>query len=369
MKDNKIVVGITHGDVNGISYEVIIKTLMDSRIINFCTPILYGSPKVVAYHRKTLLIDNFSLNLINTPEEANSKRANIINCIDDDIRVELGKSTPAAGQASFQSLERAVTDLYEKKIDVLVTSPINKENIQSEEFSFPGHTEYLKFKFKSDTVLMLMVGEHLKVGVVTGHVPLSEVSELIKEDKILDKLRLLNDCLKKDFGIIKPKIAVLGLNPHAGDNGLLGKEDTEIILPAIKKAKEENIMALGPYPADGLFGSPEFFKFDAVLAMYHDQGLAPFKALSFDTGVNYTAGLSIVRTSPAHGTAFQIAGKGLASADSFRQSLFTAIDIYRNRKEHKDMNANKVDESLLVEKAAENRKNDNRKNGNNNNNS
>ncbi|MFC2118839.1 4-hydroxythreonine-4-phosphate dehydrogenase PdxA [Bacteroidota bacterium] len=367
MKDNKIVVGITHGDINGISYEVIIKTLMDARIINFCIPIVYGSPKVVAYHRKTLLIDNFSLNLINSPEEANSKRANIINCVDDDIRVELGKSTPAAGLASFQSLEREVTDLYEKKIDVLVTCPINKDNIQSKDFSFPGHTEYLKFKFKSDTVLMLMVGEHLKVGVVTGHVPLSEVPKLIKEDIILDKLRLMNECLKADFGIIKPKIAVLGLNPHAGDNGLLGKEDAEIILPAVIKAKEEDIMALGPYPADGLFGSPEFFKFDAVLAMYHDQGLAPFKALSFDTGVNYTAGLSVVRTSPAHGTAFQIAGKGMASADSFRQSLFTAIDVFRHRKEYKEMSANKVDESILEENIAENKKNDKRKNEKNNN--
>jgi len=347
MHGDKIVVGITHGDVNGISYEVIIKTLMDSRIQNFCTPILYGSPKVLAYHRKTLNIGDFSLNLINTPEEANNKRANIINSVSDNIRVELGKSTNEAGNSSFLSLDRAVKDLYEKKIDVIVTSPINKDNIQSDDFSFPGHTEYLKFKFKSESVLMLMVGEHLKVGVVTGHIPLSKVPESLNEEIILKKLRLMNQSLIEDFGILKPIIAVLGLNPHAGDNGLLGKEDDEIILPAVKKAKEENIMALGPFAADGLFGSPEFYKFDAILAMYHDQGLVPFKALSFNSGVNFTAGLSVVRTSPAHGTALPIAGKGLASPDSFRSALYLALDIYKQRKNHKEILKNKIDEALL----------------------
>ena len=342
MIKDKIVVGITHGDINGIAYEVMIKTLSDTRIMNYCIPILYGSPKVVAYHRKTLNIGNFSLNVINSPEEANEKRANIINCIDDEIRVELGKSTSAAGKASFDSLERAVTDLYEKRIDVLVTSPINKENIQSEEFSHPGHTEYLKFKFNAESVLMLMVGEHLKVGVVTGHVPLSEVPKLITEEIILKKLSLMNESLKVDFGIRKPIIAVMGLNPHAGDSGFLGKEDGDIILPAINKAKEENIMALGPYPADGLFASPDFYKFDAILAMYHDQGLVPFKALSFESGVNYTAGLSVVRTSPSHGTAYQIAGKGVASPDSFRSAIYLALDIYRNRKEYKEITSNPI---------------------------
>lgn len=347
MIQDKIVVGITQGDINGISYEVIIKTLSDSRIMNFCVPILYGSPKVVAYHRKTLNIDNFSMNVINSPEEANEKRANIINCVGDDIRVELGKSTPAAGKASFDSLERAVTDLYEKRIDVLVTSPINKENIQSKEFSHPGHTEYLKFKFNADSVLMLMVGEHLKIGVVTGHVPLSEVPKLITEKIILQKLSLMNKSLKVDFGIRKPIIAVMGLNPHAGDSGFLGKEDNEIILPAIEKAKKENILALGPYPADGLFASPDFYKFDAILAMYHDQGLVPFKALSFETGVNFTAGLSVVRTSPSHGTAYQIAGKGVASPDSFRSALYLAIDIYRQRKEYEKNTSDPLDEKTI----------------------
>ena len=338
--EKNIKVGITHGDINGIGYEVILKSLLDNRINEFLTPILYGSSKVLAYHRKALDIENFSLNSIRHPSEANPKRANIINCTDDNIRVELGKSTELAGAASLKAIERAIEDLKNGEIHVLVTAPINKDNIQSKNFTFPGHTEYLKHKFAVEDVLMLMVGENLKVGVVTGHIPLKDVSSNITEDIILKKIRLLNKTLIEDFGILKPKIAVLGLNPHSGDNGLIGDEEKQIIIPALKVAQAENIVALGPYAADGLFGSKDYSKFDAILAMYHDQGLAPFKALSFHNGVNYTAGLPFIRTSPAHGTAYEIAGKNEASEDSFRQAMYLAIDIFKKRRRHKEWNEN-----------------------------
>jgi len=336
----KIKIGISHGDINGIGYEVILKSLIDNRINDFFTPILYGSPKVLAYHRKALDIENFSLNSIRHPSEANAKRANIINCIDDNVRVELGKSTSLAGDASLRALERAVEDMKNGEVDVLVTAPINKDNIQSDKFSFPGHTEYLKHKFNAKNVLMLMVSENLKVGVITGHIPLKDVAETITEELILQKVRILNKTLIEDFNIAKPKIAVLGLNPHSGDNGLIGKEEIEIIIPALKKAQAENIVALGPYAADGLFGSKDYSKFDAILAMYHDQGLAPFKSISFTSGVNYTAGLPFIRTSPAHGTAYEIAGKNEASPDSFRQAMYLALDIFKNRARFKKWNEN-----------------------------
>lgn len=340
MIQNNIVVGISQGDINGISYEVIIKALMDPRVYDFCVPVVYGSAKVAAYHRKALNIVNFSFNNVRNADEANLKRANIVNCLDDNIRVELGKSTTIAGEASYLALQAAVKDLKDKKIDVLVTAPINKDNIQSENFKFPGHTEYLTKEFGEEEALMLMVSENLKVGVVTGHLPISKVPQAITTDAILKKLRIMNKSLIQDFRIRKPKIAVLGLNPHAGDNGLLGREEIEIIIPAIEKAKQENILALGPYPADGFFGSDSFKKFDAILAMYHDQGLVPFKALAFGTGVNFTAGLSAIRTSPGHGTAFEIAGLNEASADSFRNAIYLACDIYRNRTEYIELSKN-----------------------------
>ena len=333
----KIRVGITHGDINGISYEVIIKTLEDSRMMDFCIPIVYGSAKVAAYHRKALNINNFSFNNIKSADEANPKRANIINCIDDNVRVELGKSTQMAGDASFQSLETAIKDLKDGKIDVIVTAPINKDNIQSKEFTFPGHTEYLAMHFDSENFLMLMVSEVLKVGVVAGHVPISKVSQEITEESILSKLRIMNESLIKDFRVRKPKIAVLGLNPHAGDNGVLGNEEQDVIIPAIKKANEENILALGPYPADGFFGSDSFKKFDAILAMYHDQGLVPFKALAFGNGVNFTAGLDKVRTSPGHGTAYELAGLNKANPEAFRNAVYMACDIHNNRLEYAEI--------------------------------
>ncbi|MDQ2179975.1 4-hydroxythreonine-4-phosphate dehydrogenase PdxA [Marinifilum sp. D714] len=337
MKNTKIKVGITHGDINGIGYEVIIKTLMDNRLFELCTPIIYGSPKVAAYHRKALNIDNFSLNNIKEAHEAHPKRANIINCVDENIKVELGKSTNAAGTSAFQALESAVADLKKGAIDVLITAPINKKNIQSKDFEFPGHTEYLEAKLESGKSLMLLLSDKLRVGVVAGHVPISKVSEKITKEAILEKLEILNESLLKDFGIQKPKIAVLSLNPHAGDNGLIGTEEQEIIIPVLNTAREKGIMALGPFPADGFFGSDDYTKFDAILAMYHDQGLAPFKALAFDSGVNFTAGLSGVRTSPAHGTAYSIAGTNVASEVSFREALYLALDVYKNRRMYKQM--------------------------------
>lgn len=340
MKTDKIKVGITHGDINGIGYEIIIKTLNDAKILDMCTPIVYGSPKVAAYHRKALNITNFSFNNIKGSEEANLKRGNIINCIDDTVRVELGKSTEVAGKSSFQALEAAMADLKDNKIDLLVTAPINKKNIQSENFEFPGHTEYLNSFYKDSEALMLMLSDSLKVAVVTGHIPLSKVSENLSSEIILKKIKILNQSLIQDFSIRKPKIAILALNPHAGDDGVLGTEESEIIVPAIEQAQKQNILAFGPYPADGFFGSNQFSKFDAVLAMYHDQGLIPFKALSFDEGINYTAGLPIIRTSPAHGTAYEITGQNIASPVSFRNALFYAIDIYKSRMLYKELNSN-----------------------------
>ncbi|MCW3804045.1 4-hydroxythreonine-4-phosphate dehydrogenase PdxA [Plebeiibacterium marinum] len=340
MKTDKIRLGISHGDINGIGYEVIFKALGDARMFDICTPIIYGSSKVAAYHRKTLNITNFSLNNVKSAAEAHPKRVNIINCVDDNVRVELGKETKMGGEAAYAALSSAVADLKEGKIDVLVTAPIHKKNIQSDSFNFPGHTEYLQTEFKSRESLMLLVSDVLKVGVVTGHIPIAEVPQAVTKEKILSKLKILNKTLKEDFTIRKPKIAVLGLNPHAGDNGLIGKEELETIIPAIEEAKQKDIVALGPYPADGFFGSNNLSKFDAVLAMYHDQGLIPFKTISFSSGVNFTAGLPIVRTSPDHGTAFEIAGQGLADEESFRQSVYLAVDVFKNRSSYKDLSKN-----------------------------
>jgi len=334
----KIKIGISHGDINGIGYEIIIKTLMDTRIMELCTPIVYGSAKVAAYHRKALNIDNFSFNNIRHSSEANPKRPNLINCVNEEVRVELGKSTKMAGESAYNALKFAVKDLQEEKIDALVTAPINKHNIQSDNFNFSGHTEYLQHIFQSNETVMLMVSDQMKVGLVAGHVPMAKLSEFITKERILNKIDILNDSLILDFGIRKPRIAVLGLNPHAGDNGLLGSEEDEIIIPAIEEAKNNKILAFGPYPADGFFGSRNYRNFDGILAMYHDQGLAPFKALMVDEGINYTAGLPAIRTSPAHGTAYEIAGKDEAEFGSFRSAIYLAIDIHKNRKQYKEIN-------------------------------
>jgi len=342
MNDKKIIVGISHGDINGIGYEVIIKCLSDSKFLEFCTPIVYGSSKVASYYRKSLNVENFSFNLIKNAREANPKRANIINCTSEEIKVEPGKSTIESGKAAFDGLQRAVSDLQKGEIDVLVTAPINKQNIQSNNFNFPGHTEFLQQFTKSDQVLMFMISDNIRIGVVTGHVPISKVSEDIKTDKILSKLRLMNTSILQDFGIRKPKIAVLALNPHSSDNGFIGDEEAKEIIPAIKLARDEKIMAMGPYSADGFFGSGNYTKFDAILAMYHDQGLIPFKSLTFEDGVNFTAGLPIVRTSPAHGTAYDIVTKNIASPNSFRKAIYLACDIYKKRIEYKELISNKL---------------------------
>lgn len=336
----KIRVGISHGDINGIGYEILIKTLMESRIIDFCTPIVYGSAKIAGYHRKNLNINNFSLNIIKDANEANPRRANVINCVNEDTRVELGKSTPEAGESSFVALEAATKDLKENKIDVLLTCPINKKNIQSEKFNFAGHTEYLQKEFDSPDAIMIMVSDVMKIALATGHISIAEVAECITEPLIIRKVKALNKSLIEDFAIRKPRIAVLGLNPHAGDEGFLGTEEQKIIIPALEKLRNDGIVAVGPFAADGFFGSGQFRKFDAILAMYHDQGLAVFKAISMDTGVNFTAGLPVVRTSPAHGTGYEIAGKNEASESSFRNALFLGCDIFRNRNMHRDLTAN-----------------------------
>jgi 4-hydroxythreonine-4-phosphate dehydrogenase len=338
----KIKIGITHGDINGIGYEVILNTLSDPRILEICTPIVYGSAKAAAYHRKTLNLNNVNINTVRSIDEIHNKRANLINCVDDNIKVELGKPTQLAGEAAFSALEFAVTDLKSGKIDALVTAPINKFNIQSEKFNFRGHTDYLQDRFGANDILMFMVSDLLKVGLVSEHLGIKNVPSMITYERILSKLKLMNTSLIEDFNIGRPSIAVLALNPHAGDNGLIGTEENEILIPAIKAARDLNIMALGPFPADGFFGSGNYTKFSAVLAMYHDQGLIPFKALTLGEGINYTAGLPIVRTSPAHGTAYEIAGKGQASSDSFRKALYWACDIYRNKLNYKDLIANQL---------------------------
>lgn len=335
----KIKIGISIGDINGIGLEVIIKTFEDHRMLDLCTPIVYGSAKLAATYRKALHINDFSFHKIKSISEINHKKANLLECWDEEIDIAFGESNENGGKYAFQSLEQASKDLFDGHIDVLVTAPINKDNIQSDEFDFKGHTEYLDNKFEGDS-LMLMVSENLKVGLATNHLPLAAVANTLTADNIFSKLKILNNTLIKDFGNTNPRIAVLGLNPHAGDNGLIGKEEADIIVPAINNAKSIGVNAFGPYPADGFFGSGNHKKFDAVLAMYHDQGLIPFKSLSFGEGVNFTAGLNIIRTSPDHGVAYEIAGKNEASESSFRAAIYQACDIYKSRKMDEEINEN-----------------------------
>jgi 4-hydroxythreonine-4-phosphate dehydrogenase len=340
MSEEKIIVGISQGDINGIGLEVIIKTFLEPQMLEICTPVVFGSAKTAMYHRKALNIEDFSFNLIREFSEINYKRANLMGVYDEEVTVELGKQTATGGKYAFKSLEAASAALAQGKVDVLVTAPINKENIRSEEFKFPGHTEYLDEKFGDGNSLMFLVSDALRVAVVTGHIPVNQVASSLTTEKILKKIQVLNKSLIQDFGIRKPKIAVLGLNPHAGDNGIIGQEEQQTILPAVQKAKEEGILSYGPYAADGFFGNGTYRQFDAVLAMYHDQGLIPFKTIAFHSGVNFTAGLPIIRTSPDHGTAYDIAGKNMASEESFRRAIYTAIDIYRTRKQYVEINTN-----------------------------
>ncbi len=333
-------IGITHGDVNGVGYEVIVKTLADVRVMDFFTPVVYGSSKVASYHRKTLSASDLTFNIIKNADQAKPNKPNLINIYNQEIKIDLGESTEIAGHVAYLALEEATKDLKNGHIEALVTAPINKQNIQSKDFNFPGHTEYLAQKFGASEPLMLMVSNNVRVGVITGHVALRDVPNIITEDLILNKIRVLNQSLIQDFGIQRPKIAVLALNPHAGDKGIIGAEEEKVIIPAIKKSFDEGILAFGPYPADGFFGSSTFKEFEGILAMYHDQGLIPFKALAFKSGVNFTAGLPVVRTSPAHGTAYEIAGKNMASPDAFRDAVYLAIDIVKNRKNYKEINSN-----------------------------
>ena len=328
-------VGITHGDFNGVGYEVILKMLDDPRILELCTPVVYGSAKIAAYYRKGLEL------AFNIPSQARTDAVNIVNVIGQEAHIAPGESTPEAGEAAFIALERAVADLKEGTIDVLLTAPINKANIQSDTFRFAGHTEYLASACGDGAEpLMILFNDRIRVALVTTHLPLAKIAEAITEDAIVAKLQLFNQSLTADFAIVKPRIAVLSLNPHAGDGGLLGAEEKEIIAPAIERARNQlKIHAFGPYPADGFFGNGLYTKFDGVLAMYHDQGLAPFKTLAMESGVNFTAGLPYVRTSPDHGTGYDIAGKGVASEASMRAALYAAIDIFRSRRTHEEMTA------------------------------
>lgn len=340
MAEEKIIVGISQGDINGVGLEIIIKTFLDPQMLEICTPVVYGSTKTASFHRKALNIEDFSFNQIRDIAEINHKRANLINVYDEEVNIELGKQTETGGKYALKSLEAAAYALAQGKVNVLVTAPINKENIQSPDFNFPGHTEYLDEKFGDGNSLMFLVSDSLRVAVATGHIPVTQVGQAISLEKIVKKLQVLHKSLIEDFGIRKPKIAVLGLNPHAGDNGVIGSEEQNIILPAINKSKEEGMLTYGPYSADGFFGNGAYKNFDAVLAMYHDQGLIPFKTIAFHSGVNFTAGLPIVRTSPDHGTAYDIAGKNMASEESFRHAIYTAIDIYKTRKQYKEGTVN-----------------------------
>ena len=350
MQNDKIVVGITQGDSNGIGYEVIIKALADPRILDQFTPVIYGSSKLFGFYRKTIPeVEQMDTNAINSASEAHAKRINIVNCLPDSTFAEPGQATPESAKSAIKSLETAIRELKEGKIDVLVTGPINKKAMSNEGFGFPGHTEFIQNSFGVKDVTMLMVSHRLKLGVVTGHIPLKDVASQITEEKILSKLRLMNEALKKDFVVDQPRIAVLSLNPHSGDGGLLGTEEQDIIIPAIRKATEEGILAFGPFSPDGYFGLSHYENFDATLAMYHDQGLSPFKALSFEDGVNYTAGLPVIRTSPDHGTAFEMAGRDEADPRSMRAAIFTAIDIYRNRKAWEELQAGKMERSNYPE--------------------
>lgn len=349
LKEKKIQVGITHGDLNGISYEVIIKALLDNRIVDLFTPVIYGLSKVLSYNRKKFNVNDFNYVIVKNTNQVQNQKINIVNLSNEEVKIEYGKSTEHAGKFAYEALEIAVQDLKGKKIDVLVTAPLNKSNIQSEAFTFPGHTEYLTERFGSTTALMLMVKNGLRVGTITGHIPLKKVAETITEELILNKIEILNESLIKDFRIDKPKIAVLGINPHAGDKGVIGNEDQNIVAPALAKAKGDGKLVYGPFPADGFFGSDQFKKYDGILAMYHDQGLIPFKTLAFEGGVNFTAGLPFVRTSPAHGTAYDKAGKNISSSEAMREAIFLAIDIHRSRINYAEMNKNPLQKGQIHE--------------------
>lgn len=337
-KSDKIIVGISIGDLNGIGIEVILKTFEDKRMLDFCTPVLFGATKVISYHKKALGIET-PVHGITSINQINHSKINVLNIWKEEVAIEFGVATKISGEYAAKSLAAAVEHLNNKTIDVLLTAPINKEYIQSETFDFPGHTEYLEANLEGKSLMILMTDE-LRIGLITGHIPISKVAASITPELIKSKVETMNISLKQDFGIDKPKIAVLSLNPHCGDKGVIGTEDDEIIKPTIEEIRETGKLVYGPYAADGFFGSETYKQFDGVLATYHDQGLAPFKALSFGKGVNYTAGLNAVRTSPDHGTGYEIAGKNKANPSSFIEALFTGIQIFKTRKEYLELTHN-----------------------------
>lgn len=338
---SKIKVGITHGDTNGIGYEVILKTLEDNRLADLCTIVVYGSAKAASFYRKAMELPQVQFTRIDSAADARDGVFNIVNVVGEDLKIEPGVASEAAGAAALAALEAAVADLRAGNIDVMVTAPIDKHSIQSPDFKFPGHTEYLQSSLADEEhpdakALMVLCTDYLRVALATAHMPIAEVPGALTKELIKDKLKDFDLSLRRDFGIQNPRIAVLSLNPHAGERGLLGKEEEETIIPAIAEAQADKILAFGPYAADGFFGSESYRAFDGVLAMYHDQGLAPFKTIAMDQGVNFTAGLPFVRTSPDHGTGYDIAGKGQASAESMRSAIYMALDVYRNRGRHED---------------------------------
>ncbi|MBD5214462.1 MAG: 4-hydroxythreonine-4-phosphate dehydrogenase PdxA [Bacteroidales bacterium] len=341
MMNNKIKIGITHGDINGVGYEIILKLLEDNRILELCTPVIYGSAKIANYYRKGMEMPQLPLNQISDASEAKDDANNIINVVGEDVRVEPGQSTEEGGRAAFAALSAAVDDLTAGRIDALVTAPINKHNIQSPEFHFPGHTEYLESRAGEGAhSLMVLFNDRLRVALVTTHLPIAEIAHAITTERIVEKLGIFSRSLEQDFSCTHPRIAVLALNPHAGDGGVIGTEEAEIIIPAIEQARAAGINCYGPYAADGFFGAEQYRHFDGVLAMYHDQGLAPFKTIAMESGVNFTAGLPFVRTSPDHGTGYDIAGKGEASEESIRQAVYAAIDIVRSRRNYAEAHRN-----------------------------
>ena len=338
----KPVIGISCGDLNGIGIELIIKTFSDNRIMEFCTPVIFASNKVINFYRKSVPEINFNYQIIKDFTRLNTKQVNLFNCWEEETAINPGQLTDSGGKYAVLSLQTAVAALKQKQIDGLVTAPFHKKNIQSAEFSFSGHTPYLKNVFGMNDVVMMLCAGNFRVALVTEHIPVSDITKYITKEAIVSKLTIINSSLQKDFGIDKPRIAVLGLNPHAGDEGLVGSEEETIIKPAIREAKNNNILAVGPYSADAFFARRHHEKFDAVLAMYHDQGLIPFKALATGEGINYTAGLPVVRTSPDHGVAFDIAGKDKADTSSFVAAVFECADIINRRNEYEENRKNPV---------------------------
>lgn len=327
-------IGITIGDLNGIGPEVIIKALTDNRILNIITPVIYGSSRVLSYYKKALNNEEFNYTQAKGPGQYHPKSVNVINCWEDVLEIQPGQPSAISGKAAVSAIHKAVEDINAGFLDAIVTGPIDKNTAQNPEFPFRGHTEYFTKTFDATESLMMMVSENLRVGLVTDHIALRDVSKLITQERVELKIRLMEFSLKKDFGVQKPKIAVLGLNPHAGEEGLLGDEEQTTLKPVIANLKTKGKLIFGPFASDGFFGSGEYQHYDGVIAMYHDQGLAPFKSIAFETGVNFTAGLPIIRTSPDHGTAYNIAGKGVADESSMRQAIYLALDIIQHRQEN-----------------------------------